>query len=181
MRRLWGWGIAVVLVAASWFVALATPGDDTAQEPFLVPASMNEPAEGRTLTVTVTQARRADKLVAGAWRAEGSWLVVDLTASARGDNPREFLEYAILETPAASYRASERPTSFFEQRLMVDVPQRGGLAFELPEDAWTGTATLRVGADRDPRVDSVIALPLDLSSLPRDETVELVPVGWSEQ
>ncbi|MDQ0894305.1 hypothetical protein [Agromyces ramosus] len=171
------------LVVAAWGVAAVTPGDEAAEQPFAVAATVGERAAGRNLAATITGLRGAEAVTNDGWRAEGSWLLVDLEAEAVLSERGTLLSLATLDVGGRSYRASERPpASLFRSSLAIGLPHSGTLAFELPAGAFTASegddAVLRLGLHEDPRLDSVIELRLDLAEVEVDDEAELAPVVW---
>ncbi|WP_285137373.1 hypothetical protein [Microbacterium sp. lyk4-40-TSB-66] len=173
------WAIGAALVALAWGVVQITPSDDAATEPFAVPVAVGETALARAFEVSVTDPRLGTRATAGSWSAEGTWLVVDVTATARYDEMNALLLHAELMVDGVAYRASERPASIFRQPLAVGVPRSGSLAFELPAAAVDRTGSLTLGLSDDTRLDSLVEVPIDLGSLTRQADVELTPTGWA--
>ena len=179
MRPWLVWTIGVALLVAAWGVVQLTPVDDDAQRPFVIPAAVGETASGRAFEITVTDARIGDRAVASGWQADGTWLVVDLEASARGEEAGASLDHAVFVVDGVAYRASERPDSFFESALSVGIARTGSIAFELPENLSERTGVLHLALDDETRLDSLVEVPLDLAALERDAEVELLPDGWA--
>ncbi|WP_159500229.1 hypothetical protein [Microbacterium sp. 18062] len=179
MRPWLTWTIGAGALMAAWLVALATPSQDDVESPFAVRLELGQAAAGRNLEVTVIDVRMAREVAAGAWSAEGTWLVVDLDAQAVVAEDDALLTAATLEVGGTTYRASERPASLLGAALSVGIPRTGGLAFELPGDPPTGTATLSLGLDADTRLDSLLELPIALDAVPRVARADLVPTGWA--
>jgi hypothetical protein len=178
MRPWLVWTIGVALVVAAWGVIQITPDDDAAVAPFVVPAAVGEKALGRTFEITVTDVRLGDAARARGWRAEGTWLVVDVEAASRTGEAGSSLSEAELVLGERIYRASDRPESMFQTPLATGLPRAGSVAFELPADA-SGPATLRLGLTAEIRLDSLVEVPIDLDALPRDAEVELGATGWA--
>ncbi|MBT2516945.1 hypothetical protein J7E29_05825 [Streptomyces sp. ISL-90] len=181
MRR---WDAALggtALVVAAWGIALVTPEDADAERPFVVPVEIGDRGEGRNLAVTVTGIRAADAATIDGWVAEGPWLIVDLEAAAVQSELRAQLSHATLSVDGRTFRASERPPdSLFRSALAVGVPRSGSIAFELPEEVFgDDLAVLSLGLSADPRLDSLIELHLEPSSLDRVEEAELMSSGWA--
>lgn len=185
MTRWASWAAGVALLVAAWLVALVTPPDDAAEQPFAVTAEVGEPAQGRNLAVTVTGVRAADEVSLGGWSAAGTWVVVDLDAAAVRSAQGTLLSYATLTIGDREYRASERPATasltdaMFRTALIPGIPRSGSLAFELAPDARAGTAVLRLGIADDPRLDSLIELRIDLDEVPVEPAAELRETGWA--
>jgi hypothetical protein len=148
-----------------------------------VAATLGEQSTTRNLAVTVTDVRLAKRVTdAKGWSAEGSWLVVDLEAASVVTQELSTLTFAQLVIGDRTFSATDRGTTFLAQRLITGVPRSGSLAFELPEDALTGSATLRLGvpsgAPGEVLLDGVIELPVLLDDLPVDAEVLLDENGW---
>lgn len=179
LRRIAPWAAGIACVVAAWFVALATPADTAAWEPFVVDARIGEPAVGRNLAVTVHDAVRAESVSAGGWRAEGTWVVVDVAAEAVSSERGASLSSAQLVVDGRSYRATERAPTMLDERLSIGIARSGSLGFELPADA-DGTAILQLALNPDTRADSVIEYRIDLDALSREAERELVDAQWAE-
>ncbi|MCH1881671.1 DUF4352 domain-containing protein [Agrococcus sp. ARC_14] len=179
MRRVLAWVLGIALMAVAGVVGAVSLDDTQTQAPFAVEATIGERAAGRDIAVTVTDVRVADEVVDDrGWRASGTWLVVDLEAEAVRSERASLLSLAELDLGDRRISASERPESLLDVGLAVGVPQRGALAFELPEGALAGPATLRLGRSSDPRVDSLVELRIDLTSLEHVDELELQESGW---
>ena len=172
------WTIGAGLVVAAWGVAALTPPEEAREAPFPVRAVIGEPASGRNIETTIADVRRADRVTAGAWSADGNWVVVDLTVEAVMTEPAS-LALATLTIGDRVFSASERPKSLAQSALAVGIPLSGSLAFELPTDADQGEGTLSLALHGDSRLDSVIELPIDLGALPHPPSIELEPTGWT--
>lgn len=177
------WALAATLLVAAWFVALGTPDRDAATAPFTVTAQLGQEASGRNIAVTVDQVRLATEGVSdgSGWSAGGTWLVVDLSAQATVTEVAANLSYARLHLGADLYQASERPRSLARSPLAVDIPRSGTLAFEVPPEAVTGRAVLTLGLSVDPRLDSVIELPIDLDTVPREAEIAWERPDWTKR
>lgn len=170
------------LVVAAWAVALVTPDDEAAERPFVVPVAVGDRGEGRNLAIVVTGLRAADAATIDGWQATGPWLVVALEAAAMRSETGSQLSHATLAVGDRTFRASERPPdTLFRSSLAVGVPRSGSIAFELPDEAFgDDEAVLRLGLSDDPRLDSLIELSFDPSTLERADEAELAPTRWAE-
>jgi len=174
------WTIGVACIVAAWFAALVTPGTEEAQAPFEVPATIGEAASGRNLVVTITDIRRASKVSAGGWTAEGNWLVVDLDAESVLTEFGTSLAHTELVLDGIRFSASERPDSLAEGgALSIGLPLQGSLAFELPEGLDAGEGRLELALSPDPSLDSMIVLSFDLGEVPAVDQTELLETGWA--
>jgi hypothetical protein len=173
------WAVGAGLVALAWGVVQITPGEDAATEPFVVRTAVGESAVARAFEVSVTDPRMGGRAVAGSWSAGGTWLVVDVTVTARDDERGALLHHAELIVDGVAYRASERPASIYRQQLAVGIPRSGSLAFELPAAVADRTGSLTLGLSDETRLDSLVEVPIDLGALTRETDVELSPTGWT--
>ncbi len=179
MRQWAVWATGATLLALAWGVVQITPDEDAATEPFIVPAAVGESAAARTFEASVTDPRLGTRATAGSWSAEGTWLVVDVTVTARGDEKGALLLHAELMVDGVVYRASERPSSIYRQPLAVGIPRSGSLAFELPAAVTGRTGSLTLGLSDETRLDSLVEVPIDLGALTREPDVELTRTGWT--
>jgi hypothetical protein len=179
MKRWASWAIGGALIAAAWGVALITPPEDAFERPFPVTVDVGELGEGRNIAITVHDVRRAEAASAGEWTAVGNWVIVDLDAEAVVAEFGTLLNLATLEVDGRTYAASERPDSLRRGSLSVGIPRSGSLAFELPDGVDPADAVLTLGLDSDPRLDSLIVVPIDLSRIDVESDAELQPSGWS--
>lgn len=178
------WLLTIALLVVAWGVSKATLPDDSTIAPFPVTATIGDQSVTRNLAATVTDVRLADRVTdAKGWSAEGSWLVVDLEAASVVTQELSTLSLAQLVIGDRTFSATDRGTTFLAQRLITGVPRSGSLAFELPDDALTGRATLRLGvpsgAPGEVLLDGLIELPLVLDDLPHDAEVLLDENGWA--
>ncbi|MFT4260413.1 hypothetical protein [Microbacterium sp.] len=183
-KRMLTVALAAVLLAAAWGVVALTPSEDVAQAPFATAATIGEEAVARNLAVTVTDVRASAEVSdAAGWSATGTWLVVDLEAASREDQEHALLDIAQLVIGDRTFSATDRGTTFARHRLVTGVPREGSLAFELPDDALTGTATLRLGlstgAPGETPLDDVITLSIDLDALTPTGSTTLLENGWA--
>lgn len=177
------WTAGAALVAAAWVVVHLTPAQGIDEAPFVVSAAVGEPATARAFTATVTGARLADRAVAGAWSAEGSWLIVDIEAAAVREEQGARLSGMTFTAGGRTYTASERPAgafdSFAQTDLSVGLAQTGSVAFELADDV-SGSGMLHLSLNTDTRLDSLIEVAIDLDQLPHTDEAELLEKGWAQ-
>lgn len=180
MKRALAWIGGLAMVAAAAGVGELTLSDAEQQAPFPIDAVVGEPAVARTFAVTVREVRASEHVRdPRGWQAEGNWLVVDLDAEALGTEVSSILSIAELRVGDRLISASERPTSIESTPLDVGLPQSGSLAFELPAEATAGVVTLRLGRGLDERLDSIVELPIDLSTIERALEIELEANRWT--
>ncbi|WP_309128183.1 hypothetical protein [Microbacterium sp.] len=179
------WLLTGVLLACAWGVSKITLPEDAASAPFPTAAQLGELATARDLEVTIDEVRAAKRVTdSTGWSAEGTWLVVDLEASAVLSQG-SVLGLHDLVIGERTFTATERGTTFRGQALIPGVPREGSLAFELPADALHGQATLRLGAPSGPRLDApldgIIELRLDLDRVTRHDEITLRENGWARR
>lgn len=180
LRRAAPWALSVVLVAAAWGLTQVQKHKDAPYESFVSSTTVGERAETRNLSVTVTEVHAARSVSDGRrWRAEGTWLVVDFDAAALDDQFGALLATTDLRLGDRRYSATERGDTAKNMVLVTGVPRHGSIAFELPEGALTGPATLVFATEYDTTADGVIEVSVDLDDVPMQNEVELDPVGWA--
>lgn len=181
MTRVMPWAITLLLLAAAWLVAFVTPADRATTEPFPITATIGEEVIARDFVLTVKQVRAAESIsTPDGWGAEGTWVVVDLTAEAAREQSGTSLAGATLVIGDRTYRASERMTSMFGHPLVPGIPYRGALAFELPPDALHGTGILHLSTRDDDRGDNVAELTIDLGEIEVLPAAGLDDIVWGE-
>jgi hypothetical protein len=144
-----------------------------------VAVAVGERGEGRNIAVTVADIRRAERVSAGEWTAEGNWVIVDFDVEAVVSEFGTLLTLATLDVEGRTFSASERPDSLLRGALAVGIPRSGSVAFELPDDLDAGPAVLTFGLDTDPRLDSLIVLECDLGEIDIESDAALEPTAWS--
>lgn len=176
------WAITLLLLAGAWLLVKATLPEGAAQAAFPTAATVGEPASARNLVVTVTDVHAARRVTDSAgWSADGTWLVFDIDASSVVKEG--VLGHMKLFIGDRTFSATDRGATFARHRLMTGVPQSGSLAFELPSDALSGTATLQLGLlsgdNGSVPLDGVIELAVDLDEVPVEAEVDLQENGWT--
>ncbi len=172
--------VAVALVAAAFAVARTEPPEEVAFAPFVVRVEVGDVGEGRGLQGAVDGALLADEVTLDDWTGDttGVWLVVH-TRMATTENPS--LAYATLDVGERRWTASTRPglRAMNSAGLDAGLPMAGSFAFELPADvadqAAARSATLRLAAEGDPRLRTVIETELDLTELAHEGVFEIAP------
>ncbi|MCS5713595.1 hypothetical protein NVV95_03385 [Herbiconiux sp. CPCC 205716] len=175
---------ALVLVA---LLAIAAVVSDTAprgggwQAAIPVEGRVGDTLVGRNIEATVHGVRAADSVqTANGWQGAttGVWIVVDLSVSAVVDDRAALLGNASLRLGDRRYSASDRPglSALAGLPLSVGVPLTGPLLFEVPRadlDSADGRgARLELGIDSDPRTDSLLVVPVDLTALTTEPSIE---------
>lgn len=178
------WLATAALLVCAWGVSKVTLPDDAPNAPFPTVAQIGEQASTRNLVATVTDVHLTNRVTdAEGWSAEGTWLVVDLDAASGVTQVLSTLRLAELTIGDRTFKATDRGTTFVDQRLVTGVPRTGSLAFELPDDVVGDRATLRLGVPGagglEVRRDAVIDLPIDLAALPVETEVLLDENGWA--
>ncbi|MBO0979685.1 hypothetical protein [Microbacterium sp. SD291] len=179
-RKVAPWLLTTVLLAGAWALVEVTLPEGSAQAPFPTAAAIGETASARNLTVTITDVHAARRVEdADGWSAEGTWLVVDLEAATDQTQVATVLGLATLTIDDREFIATDRGTTFYRTRLFTGVARSGSLAFELPDDALSGTATLHLGLTRDVVLDGMIELSVDLDELSVESEVPLDETRWA--
>lgn len=178
MRAARGWLVGAALVAAAGVIVAITPDEDAQDGPFLVHGVVEQSITSRELVVSVLDASFADRITVedDDWSADGNWLVVDLSAAARGTEVDATVRLVKLVVDGRVFVASERPsTSLLGAELRVGIETDGMVAFELPEDLTPGEAEIRLSPPyRTPNLDDVIVVHLDLGETPRVGSIDIV-------
>lgn len=198
MKPWMAWIAGAALIVGAGFVAAATPdGEQRITDAFRTPAQLGELTETAGLAVRVNDVRLAEGLSAGGWRADGTWLVVDLDAWLTRTELGGVLGRVYLTVGARTYSASERPRSSDQSAtldgygLHVDTPRTGAVVFELPADIASapgadhaglqlssGTALPGLSPTENQQGTAVIELTIDLTTLPRVTELALAEATW---
>ncbi|MBO9627588.1 MAG: hypothetical protein J7484_14605 [Microbacterium sp.] len=183
MRRAAAWGLAVALVAGAWAVTVLAPSDNAGADAFTMRTTVGERVEGRNIAATVLDVRAARSIVSeSGWRADGTWLLVDLSADAGVSQSQGLLTTATLRIGERTFSASERgpdEMSIYREQLVPGVPMTGSLLFELPDDALVGHGTLRFATSTKPWGDSIVELDIDLDALHVTPEITVADTGWA--
>jgi len=177
--------VAILSVAA--VVMHSAPDRDLQQSPIRVAATLGEPASGRNIHATVHSVAVAETVTAGngwAGTTAGLWVVVDLSVEAVVDDVGAALGTAVLRVGDTSYSASTRPgdATVAAVGLTTGIALTGPLMFELPTDVVSSdaaaTASLELATNSDPRVDSLLVVPVDLAALEVRENIDVDFPEW---
>lgn len=196
MKKFVPWLLTAALLVAAWFATLWTPTDDDITAPFIVKAEIGEPAVGRDIAVTINSVQTSDEIfIAGepddgdewtserpTWTMAGSWVVFTVDAESNISQIASSIQRAVLVIDGRTYWADERMPSLADSiPLVPGVPVTGSIAFEVPPEARDSTATFQISLNFDERVDSLIELDVDLSALPLEDDIEIVPTDWTHR
>lgn len=183
MKSLIGWALALVLVAAAWGVAVITPSDEAGAEAFVTDVGVGERGSGRNIAATVGAVTIAKSISAeSGWSADGTWVVIEITAEASSDQVHGLLSLATLKIGDRTYSASERgpdEMTLYRTQLVPGVPQTGSVLFEVPEDALRGSGILRLATSPTPWGDSILQVSIDLDSAERVDESDIADVEWT--
>lgn len=181
-------GAALLAILSAASVVLHTaPGRDLQHSPITVPAVMAEPASGRNIRATVHSVAVTEAVTAGngwAGSTPGVWVVVDLSVEAVVDDQGGVLGRAVLRVGDIAYSASTRPGTgtLATVGLATGIPRTGPLVFELPADVVSASAaqhaTLELARSADPRVDSLLVVPVDLAALDVQPRIDVDIPQW---
>ncbi|MGD8166582.1 hypothetical protein ACEXOS_005110 [Herbiconiux sp. P16] len=177
--------VAVLVVAG--IVSHTAPTEAFWQAPIPVTGVLGEPVTGRNIQATVTGVRAADSVTASTgWTGEttGVWVVVDASVEAVVTDSGALLGTAQLQIGDRVYSASERPDygTIAQKSLYTGIPSTGPLMFEVPRDilseASAKDAQIQLAVDSDPRVDSLVVVPVDLTALEIEPSIETDEPEW---
>ncbi|MCB1298166.1 MAG: hypothetical protein KDB08_04200 [Microthrixaceae bacterium] len=117
-----------------------------------------------------------------------TWVIVDASVAAVHTEVGAILGRAALIVGERTYVASNRPSVFTltDAALSIEIPTRGTLVFELPGDlladpATASTARLELAMHADPRLDSMLVIPIDLTKAALLDEVQLEDAQWGER
>lgn len=176
------WGLSAMLVAGAWALVTNVPDDVHETDAIVAPVTADGLAIGRTIAVSVASVSETRSVVSDDWASGGRWIVVEVAAHVVHDERDRAAELGMvmLHIDGKTYTASTKvPTVAREVRLLLDVPTRTSLAFQIPDDLSTTDMSLEIwGSPGYPSLDSAITFDLD-DPEPR-ERVELVfgEVAW---
>lgn len=181
-----GAALAAILVVAA-VVAHTAPSEEVWQAPMVVSGVLGERIGGRNIEATVDEVRVAETVtVSTGWSGttSGVWIVVDASVSAVVDEFGARLGTANLVIGAATYSASERPDlgSIQGMGLTIGIAQSGPLLFEVPRSLLStdaaSAARIQLAISNDPRLDSLIVVTVDLTSIEIQRSIETGPIEW---
>ncbi|MEO5534389.1 MAG: hypothetical protein ABIR17_04580 [Pseudolysinimonas sp.] len=177
-------GLAIVaglgLLAATYAVAATTPTSQLVEAPFGSRGSLGDTVSSQHLIATVHEASLAHEVELGSWRGTtaGVWFVADATVEAT-------LESKLIEVDlfidGVQYGGTKRGDggTVDEHTVAVRFPATGPLLIELPADVvnfpGARSAVLRISPFGDDRLDSVVEIVIDLTTLEVADRVELEP------
>ena len=177
--------VAILVVAG--IVSHTAPTAAFWQAPIPVAGTIGEPVTGRNIEATVIEVRAADSVTASnGWAGEttGVWVVVDASVEAVVTDYGALLGTAQLQIGDRVYSASERPDlgTIAHKSLTTGIPNTGPLMFEVPRDLLSSEAAkdaqLQLAVDGDPRVDSLIVVPVDLTVVEIEPSIETDEPTW---
>lgn len=173
------WALSGALVVAAWGLIQVQQPDDAPYDSFVSTTTVGKQGVARNLAVTVTGVRAGHAISDGdRWRADGTWLVVDLDAATVEDQFGAALYVANLRLGDRTYSATERGVTAAGMTLITGVPRHGSVAFELPAGALTGTAMLEFAPTFRTQADGVVEVAVDLDDVALQNEVVLDPTGW---
>jgi hypothetical protein len=170
--------LALVLTAGAVAVQRTAPSEEDQVAPFVEAAGVGEWGQARTVGVRVDDVALADAVTDGEWTGttDGVWVLVTATAETTL-GPGSVA--SSLSLGDRRYEASDRPEDALgSARLQPGLPERGVVVFEVPADALRehgGEARVRFATQTDPRLDSLVEVPVDLAGLEPAPLAELTP------
>ena len=168
--------VAVGILALAALITESHPDGLTSQHSFRVEGRLGTAVQGRDLRATVHEATVARDLRRGdagePLATRGHWIVIDLTVAT--DVEPSGIGTADLELGERTYATRRvRGRDLTGVIIQPGLPRRGLLVFEVPEGAVDGTAVLALARSSDPRLDSTLAITIDLAEAPVTDLVEL--------
>jgi hypothetical protein len=177
----------VAILSVASFVLHSAPDRELQQSPIAVPGTIGEPVTGRNIRATVNSVAVTKTVTAGnGWSGStpGVWVVADVSAEAVETDTGATLGTAVLRVGDTTFSASTRPdnATVARVRLATGIALTGPLMFEIPEglasSAEADEATLELALNPDPRVDSLLVVPVDLTELPIQESIDADFPEW---
>jgi hypothetical protein len=183
-----GIGFVALLVVAG-YVTQTTPTNDEWQSPIPVSAEMGESAAGRNIEATVTDVRVARSVTtSNGWSGatSGIWVAVDASVAAVVQDGVP-LGTAQLQIGSVAYSATLRAESstLADTTLSTGIFTTGSLLFEIPEAVLASTEAadtdIHLAISGDPRSDSMIVVPVDLTTLEIEDAITLDAPEWGQR
>ena len=183
------WTAGAVLTALAFVAWNLTPASTLTysaaafRQPFDVPMTIGEQAQGRTRIAIVEHVRGGDALQDqyGDIRP-GTWVVVDAALDSTGADPLTVLDLCELVVDGAVYLPTDRFSYGVDSGyLEAGLPREGSIVFELPAGLTTGHAQLRLGTDALAKLDDRLVLDLDLDDVDFRGTAVVEEATWSER
>jgi hypothetical protein len=179
MNRATGVLIGAAFVAAAIGLSLLAPSEATMNAPFVgAVRGLDSPATTRTLTVTVTGARLADRVQTPEWTGttDGVWLVVDITFDRRIQLGGITGSLSIGDT---EYSFSRRTDDTIDRSAFPQpgLPWGGSVLVELPgsvlDDPASSAAVMRFASQQLPLLDGALDYTFDLTALEHETSITI--------
>jgi hypothetical protein len=177
----------VAILAVSAGVMHSAPNRDLQQSPISVSGTIGEPVTGRNIRATVHSVTATDAITAGngwAGTTAGVWIVVDVSVEAVVDDEDAVLGTAVLRVGDTTFSASTRPglATVVGVGLATGIPLTGPLMFEVPESVRSSeaaaAATVELAINSDPRVDSLLVIPVGITDVTVEQRLDLALPQW---
>lgn len=180
----------VALLAVGGVIAHTAPSDARWQQPLEVRGHLGDVLTGRNIEATVHDVRLAETVSAGnGWTGEtpGTWVVADISAEAVVDEFAASMQTTQLRIDGVTYGATERAGlgSLDGAALSLGIPTSGPLFFEVPTAVLQSDsarhAEILLGISSDPRLDSMLVVDVDLSTLRVESSIDTEDSVWGQQ
>jgi hypothetical protein len=177
-------GLAILaglgLLALAYGVAATTPTSQLVEAPFGSRGSLGDEVSSSLLIATVHEASLAHEVELGYWRGttSGVWFVAEATVEATVESKLMDIDLFI---DGVRYEATKRGEgdTVDHHSVAVRFPSTGPLLIELPAEVLdfpgAHSAVLRISTFGDDRLESVIEIVIDLTTLDVADRVDLEP------
>jgi hypothetical protein len=180
MRR----GLAIAaglgLLAAAYAVTATIPASQLVEAPFGSRGSLGDTVSSPQLIATVHEASLAHEVELDLWRGttSGVWFVAEATVEATLESTSIDIDLFIDGVKYSSTNRDKGGT-VDQNSVAVRFPRTGPLMIELPAEVLdfpgAQSAVLRISAFGDDRLEGVIEIVIDLTTLDVADRVELEP------
>lgn len=176
------WAVGIALVAAACTVSALTPDEQSTVRAIVSHGEAGETVTARTVSAELQDAFFSDQLVVDERTIAGNWLIVTAAASAPTTEVDASIGLASVTIDGRVYISSDQAEyTLLDADLRMGVRTIGMLAFELPADAGSGKAALRLMTQGwTPELDGLVEISFDLDDLPRESSFEIAPPAWEE-
>jgi hypothetical protein len=180
MKRGWAIVAGLGLLAAAYAVTATIPASQLIEAPFGSRGSLGDTVSSSQLIATVHEASLAHEVELDLWRgtSSGVWFVAEATVEATLESTLMDVDLFIDGVKYAATGRGEGDT-VDENAVAVRFPRTGPVLIELPAEVLdfpgARSAVLRISAFGDDRLEGVIEIVIDLTTLEVLDRIELEP------